>query len=96
MNRKRVRAVVAVGGSSRAAETRKGFWEAGSGDGVECGLESAGVCIPNDVWSYDFMSDVTRDGRPLRILNVVDEYTRVCVGCTVARSIGAGDVAADA
>ena len=48
---------------------------------------------PNDVWSYDFMSAVTRDGRPLRILNVVDEYTRVCVGCTVARSIGAGEVA---
>jgi putative transposase len=47
---------------------------------------------PNDVWSYDFMSSVTRDGRPLRILNVVDEYTRVCVGSTVARSIGAGDV----
>jgi hypothetical protein len=49
---------------------------------------------PNDVWSYDFMSAVTRDGRPLRILNVVDEHTRVCVGCKVARSIGAGEVAA--
>ncbi|HLK13690.1 MAG TPA: IS3 family transposase, partial [Fimbriimonadaceae bacterium] len=28
---------------------------------------------PNDIWSYDFMSSMTRDGRPLRILNVVDE-----------------------
>jgi putative transposase len=50
---------------------------------------------PNDVWSYDFMSSVTSDGRPLRILNVVDEYTRLCVGCKVARSIGAGEVAAE-
>jgi transposase InsO family protein len=50
---------------------------------------------PNDVWSYDFMSAVTRDGRPLRILNVVDEHTRLCVGCRVARSIGAGEVSAE-
>jgi putative transposase len=44
---------------------------------------------PNEVWSYDFMSGLTRDRRPLRILNVVDEHTRVMVGCRVARSIGA-------
>lgn len=47
---------------------------------------------PNEIWSYDFMASLTRDGRSLRILNVVDEHTRVCVGCRVARSIGAGDV----
>jgi transposase InsO family protein len=46
----------------------------------------------NDVWSYDFMGSRTRDGSPLRILNVVDEYTRVALGSRVARSIGAGDV----
>jgi putative transposase len=50
---------------------------------------------PNDVWSYGFMSAVTRDGRPVRILNVVDEHTRVAVGCRVARSIGARDVKAE-
>ena len=47
---------------------------------------------PNHVWSYDFMGSRTRDGAPIRILNVVDEYTRLAVGCRVARSIGAGDV----
>jgi putative transposase len=47
---------------------------------------------PNHVWSYDFMSGRTRDGGSLRILNVVDEYTRVALGCRVDRSIGAGDV----
>jgi hypothetical protein len=47
---------------------------------------------PNDVWSYDFMGGRTRDGGALRILNVVDEYTRVALGSKVARSIGARDV----
>lgn len=47
---------------------------------------------PNHVWSYDFMGSRTRDGASLRILNVVDEYTRLALGCRVARSIGAGDV----
>jgi putative transposase len=47
----------------------------------------------NHVWSYDFMSGRTRDGGSLRILNVVDEYTRVALGCRVDRSIGASDVA---
>jgi transposase InsO family protein len=50
---------------------------------------------PLDVWSYDFMGERTRDGGSLRILNVVDEYTRLCVGSRVARSIGARDVQAE-
>jgi putative transposase len=50
---------------------------------------------PNDVWSYDFMGARTRSGGPLRILNVVDEYTRVALGCRVASSIGARDVIAE-
>jgi transposase InsO family protein len=27
----------------------------------------------NHVWSYDFVADRTRDGRPIRILNIIDE-----------------------
>ncbi len=50
---------------------------------------------PNHVWSYDFMSGRTRDGSPLRILNVVDEYTRLALGCRVSRSIGARDVVSE-
>ena len=49
----------------------------------------------NHVWSYDFMSGRTRDGAALRILNVVDEYTRVALGCRVARSIGTAEVRAE-
>ncbi|MFI7589945.1 IS3 family transposase [Spongisporangium articulatum] len=43
---------------------------------------------PGHTWSYDFVALRTQDGRPLRVLNVVDEYTRVAVGFHVARSIG--------
>ena len=50
---------------------------------------------PNHIWSYDFMSGRTRDGSSLRILNVVDEYTRLALGCRVDRSIGASDVVAE-
>ena len=46
----------------------------------------------NQIWSYDFVSDRTADGRPLKILNVVDEHTRLCIGSHVARAIGARDV----
>ena len=48
---------------------------------------------PNDVWSYDFVAARTEDGLPLRVLNVVDEFTRRCVGCLVDRSIGSRDIA---
>ncbi|UUY05187.1 DDE-type integrase/transposase/recombinase [Svornostia abyssi] len=48
---------------------------------------------PNEIWSYDFVAARTDDGLPLRILNVVDEFTRRCLGCRVDRSIGSGQVA---
>jgi len=41
------------------------------------------------VWSYDMMSARTHDGRPFRILNIIDEYTRECLTITVGRSITA-------
>jgi transposase InsO family protein len=37
------------------------------------------------VWSYDFVFDRTHDGRPLRMLTMVDEYTRECLTVDVAR-----------
>jgi putative transposase len=47
---------------------------------------------PKHVWSYDFMEDRTHDGRRYRILNVIDEYTRECLACTVARRLNHKDV----
>jgi putative transposase len=42
---------------------------------------------PNHVWSYDFLSDRTHEGRPQKILTVVDECTRECLGIVVEREI---------
>lgn len=39
------------------------------------------------VWTYDFVKDQTADGRPVKILTVVDEFTRECLATEVARSI---------
>ena len=48
----------------------------------------------NHVWSYDFVSDRTEDGRQLKLLVVIDEYTRECLAIEVARSFTARDVVA--
>ena len=42
----------------------------------------------NHVWSYDFVADRTVDGRPLKMLTVIDEYTRECLAIDVCRRIG--------
>ena len=44
------------------------------------------------VWSYDFVMDLTEEGRRLKMLAVVDEYTRECLSIEVERSITAEDV----
>ena len=46
------------------------------------------------VWSYDFVFDRTADGRPLRLLAIVDEYTRECLSLDVARRLRSDDVLA--
>jgi transposase InsO family protein len=47
---------------------------------------------PHHVWSVDFVADQTADGRRLRCLTVLDEYTRVGLKIHVARSITAAEV----
>ncbi len=44
------------------------------------------------VWSYDMALVRTTDGRALRILVIIDEYTRECLSMHVARSIKHQDV----
>jgi putative transposase len=46
----------------------------------------------NHVWSYDFLVDRTEDGRQLKLLVVIDEYTRECLALEVLRSFPAQDV----
>jgi len=44
------------------------------------------------VWSYDFMTERTSDGRSFRILNIIDEYTRECLAIRVERRLTSEDV----
>jgi len=46
----------------------------------------------NHIWTYDFMSDQTEDGKPLKLLTVLDEFTRESPAIEVGRSIRAKDV----
>jgi putative transposase len=47
---------------------------------------------PNVLWALDFQFDVTVDGRTLKMLNVIDEFTRECPAIEVARKLDADDV----
>jgi len=50
------------------------------------------AAYPNHVWSYDFVHDRTHDGRAIRMLAVMDEYTRECLAIDVARRLSSEDV----
>lgn len=43
---------------------------------------------PNQVWSMDFVFDALADGRRLKCLTIVDDFTREAVDIVVDRSIG--------
>ena len=44
------------------------------------------------VWSYDFVTVRTAEGRAFRMLNIIDEYTRECLAILIKRSITSQDV----
>lgn len=48
---------------------------------------------PNERWSLDFVSDSFTDGRRFRILAVVDDYTRECLGLVADTSLSGARVA---
>ncbi|MBX3356585.1 MAG: hypothetical protein KF724_12885 [Phycisphaeraceae bacterium] len=49
----------------------------------EHGIVRRRVTTRNEVWGLDFVSDRTADGRPLRLLVVLDEFTRECLSIEV-------------
>ncbi len=57
-----------------------------------------GSCIrlrpehPNHVWAYDFVQDRSHDGSVLRMLTIIDEYSRECLAIVVERKLGSDDV----
>jgi len=54
-----------------------------------------GSCIrlrpeyPNHVWSFDFVETQTHDGRRVRLMTLIDEFSRKCLAIRVARRINA-------
>ena len=50
--------------------------------------------VPDALWAMDFQFDTTVDGRTLKLLNLVDEFTRECPVIVVDRSIDADKVVA--
>jgi putative transposase len=49
---------------------------------------------PNVLWALDFQYDQTSNGKTLKLLNVIDEFTRECPAIEVARNIDADGVVA--
>jgi putative transposase len=49
---------------------------------------------PDQVWALDYVFDRTREGRPFKILNITDEYTREALACLTARQINADQTVA--
>lgn len=53
---------------------------------------SAGATRKDERWSMDFMHDQLQDGRRLRVLTVVDQYTREALATEARGSFSAHDV----
>jgi putative transposase len=61
-----------------------------TGIGVAVGAMSP--IRPNVIWAMDFQFDTTADGRTVKMLNVIDEFTREALAIVVDRSIDADGV----
>ncbi len=46
-------------------------------------VERAAIGAANQVWALDFMSDTLSDGRKIRLLTVLDVFTRECLAIRV-------------
>lgn len=85
VNRKRIQRLWREEGL-RVPERRRKRQRRGDSS-VASGLLRAGR--PDEVWALDFQFDRTADGRALKLLNVVDEYTREALALVVERGITA-------
>jgi len=46
----------------------------------------------NHVWSYDFVHDYTHDGRVIKMLTIIDEFSRECLAIDVSRKLNSLNV----
>ncbi len=88
MNRKRVHRLWRLEGLKVVRKQRKRRRLGDSDNGI---MRRAAV-HRDEVWSYDFVMDQTEDGRRLKILPILDEFTRECLEIEVARHLTAQDV----
>ena len=86
VNRKRVHRLWREAGLQVPQKTRKRRRVAGAVSGEHSTVRLAPE-RPNHVWAYDFVFDATEDGRALKVLTVLDEYTRECLALVVGRSL---------
>lgn len=49
-------------------------------------------CWKNHVWAYDFVADKLDNGKKIRMLTVIDEYSRECLAIKVAKRLRSEDV----
>ena len=93
VNKKRVHRLWREAGLQVPQKTRKRRRVAGAGSGENSTVRLAPE-RPNHVWCYDFVFDATEDGRALKLLPVLDEYTRECLALVVGRSLTSHHVVA--
>lgn len=86
VNRKRVQRLRRQAGVQVVRKSRKSR-RRGTGS-----PERVRASKPNEVWSYDFIFDQLESGGTLKMMTVLDEFTRECLGIRVARSMTAGEV----
>ena len=89
VNNKRIRRLWREGG---VRVLQRGKKKRLTGIGVQVGAMSP--IRPNVIWAMGFEFDTTADGRTLKMLNVIDEFTREALAIEVDRSIDADGVVA--
>lgn len=88
LNRKRVHRLWKLNGLKVPSKTHKRRRLGNSANG--CIRHRAEYA--NHVWAWDFIFDRTSNGRSIKWLSVIDEYTRECLALEAARSMGANEV----
>ena len=88
VNRKRVQRLWREEGLRVPARKRK---RRRLGESTAEGADRLRATRPGHVWALDFQHDASSDGRELKFLNVVDEFTREALAIEAERTIDAED-----
>jgi putative transposase len=86
INRKRIQRIWREEGLRVPARKRK---RRRLGESTAEGADRLRATHPGHVWALDFQHDASSDGRELKFLNVVDEFTREALAIEVNRTIDA-------